>query len=546
MHPHLDSGLFLFYNCCMLQKLIVASFFILLFTAPTFADAALLERVNEAFQVVHGRDPIFSEWEYWARRVHSGDKKTFEALAGAIAFHKAHNVSPAVGMVLAATSPASSAPATSSFKADRSLYPSSLNPNFLPNGTLIKSPSKPEVFYIKHGKRSWILPNILDRWLGENHYFKSDIIITVSDADLARYPQTTSVNQLYSGKVLKHPDGTHYYIDDKLRKRKLSSSVRAALKFPAGNLYATSEVHLREFKTGPPITRTDMYPGGMVVYDGPFHGGSIWRIEEVEGGKLAKRLFLSDYIYEASGYPDENQRVAVDATHLSRYERRASIERYPNGWVVGLGVNIYVVQGEALRLITSPELFNALGYKQKYVLKVHPEFLKRYPHSKPIGAYKNIVAGNAEQKAASTPTSSPTLANSLNKVRSEVRQLIAEINELYLIVFDKEPTTTENKFWVDYVYNGEVDNKADLLEVMKRAREIGSNPARTPRTTPIDIEKLQTKWFSYLFYFVHQQEPSEDARDYWYSRIKTDDRDTIEKLGGTIQWLKDTTGKTYK
>jgi hypothetical protein len=211
--------------------------------------------------------------------------------------------------------------------------------------------------------------------------------------------------------------------------------------------------------------------------------------------------------------------------------------------VVGLNNNVYVVQGGKLRLIASPEVFAAMGYKQKYVLKHHPEFLKRYPHGYSIGAFKTVVAASAGR---GQPKAAPNTASNLTKVRPHVRNLINKINDLYLTAFDTEPTAAENKFWVDYVYNGEVNNEADLKAAMKRARVTGKKPARTSRTAKISIDTLKNKWFPYLFYFVHQKEPTDADREYWFSRINDGDRNTIEKLGGTLQWLKDTSGATRK
>lgn len=523
----------------------MAFFIILAFLAinaliAPLVNASLIDQINRTFREVHGRNPTAAEWTYWAQRVQSRDKTTYSALFGAISYQHAHR-----GIVNGAiTKVTSTSPASASFKTDKKAYPSPHNPNFLPDGTLVKSPTKPEVFYIQNGKKSWILPNILDRWLGENHYFKQGIIITVTDADLARYPQTSSVNPLYVGKVLLHPNGTKYYIDDKLRKRPLSDSVRKVLKFPSGNLYSTTAAHLNEFKTGPAITRTDMYPGGMVVYSGPFHGGKIWRIEEGAGGKITKRLYLSDYFYEADGYPDESQRAPVDDTMLARHTRGANIATYKDGWLVGISNNIFVTQGGKLRRIGSPSLFAAMGYSNANVLTRHPEFLKLIPQDTPISAFKTIVTDGVTTAIVPAPT--PSMANNLTRVRPHIRALINEINDLLLITFDRDVTTTENKFWVDYVYQGEVNNRADLIAAMQTAKEIGRNPARTPRDTPVSLDKLKFHWFPYLFYYTHQKEPSEDDQEYWYSRIKEGDRDTINKLGSTIQWLKDTSGATRR
>ncbi len=503
------------------------------------AHAALINEVNMAFQEIHGRDPSFEEWRYWAERVQRQEKTTYAALVGAIAYQYARSG----GSPSQTTSVVSSVPSASGFLTSISSYPSPHNPDFYPDGTLIKSPSSGNVYYIWGGKKSWVLPSILNRWLGENHYFKHDIIITVSDTDLARYPQRSSVNPVYVGKILQAPSGQQYYIDDKLRKRPISAAVRTKFNVPGNNLYTTSTAHIAEFATGPALTGNE-YPGGYVVYDGPYHGGRFWKIEEIAGGKLVKRLFLSDYIYEASGYPDESQRSPVVAGIFAKHTRGENIERYPDGFTVGIGTSIYVVQNESLRLITSPSIYAALGYHAKYVQKEYPEFLRRYPHGNAIRAFRTIVDGSLVQ--AGSPAPAPSTSASLLKVRPAIRTLISEVNTLYIQVFDKDVTISENKFWVDYVYNGEVKTKTDLIAAMTTARQINKKPSLTSRTAAISLDKLKSQWFPYLFYFVWQKEPSAEDTAYWYSRIQSGDRDTIEKLGGTIQWTKDNLGVTRR
>ncbi len=526
----------------MKRRFLTLALLVGIMAAPE-AKAALVDQVNQAFRSVYGRDPSTAEWAYWASRVQNGEKKTYAALTGAMGYQKANNNTTIGAVAAASTATVSTVPASASFKTGKNEYPSSVNPNFLPDGTLIKQVGSSEVFILVGGKKSWILPELVSDWLGENHYFKQDIVVTLSAEDWARYQQTRSVNSVYAGKVLVAPNGTQYFIDDKLRKREISAAVRTKLQIPAGNLYATSTVHLQEFTTGPKLTGTQ-YPGGMVLYTGAYHGGQIWRVKEASNGQLEKHLYLSDYLYEADGNPDESLRAPADATLFAKLPRGANIEKYPDGWIVGLNSKVYVVQSGKLRHIATKEILQALGVNTKYILTVYPEFLKRYPVGDPIRAFKTIVAdGSVQTVAAKAATNA---ADELIKVRPAARQMIAKINELYIRIFDKEPTTSANQFWVNFVYNGEVNNEADLIVAMTKAEKTGKNPSLTSRTAVISLDKLKSHWFPYLFYFVHQQEPSEDDKDYWYSRIKSGDRDTIEKLGGTIQWLKETTGQTRR
>jgi len=510
-----------------------------LLSLPAVANAGLIDQVNQAWREVYGRNPTQTEWFYWAGRVQRGEKKNYKDLVGGIAYQKG------AGAITPASTSLSSSVQAGSFKIEKKFYPSAINANFLPDGTMVKSPTSPEVFYIRNGKKSWITPSVINKWFNENHFLKHDVILTISATDLARYPQTSSVNPIYIGKILRHPNGTQYFIDDKLRKRQISDAVKAAFKIPAGNLYSTSAIHLSEFKTGPAITNTNKYPGGVVVYSGAYHGGRIWRIKESAGGALTKHLYLSDYLYEADGNPDESLRAPADPARLASHTRGSNIEKYPDGWVVGLSGGVYVVQNDKLRLIATPQILAAMGYKSNNILKVFPEFLKRYPHGEPIRGFKSVTAGGAAATKGA-PKAAPDASSNLTKVRPHIRTLISQVNDLYLAAYDKEPTTGENKFWVDYVYNGEVNNKSDLMARMKTAAATGKKPSRTSRTAAMSEKTLENHWFPYLFYFVHQSEPADADRIYWFNRIHAGDRNTIEKLGGTLQWVKDNLGATRR
>ncbi len=62
-------------------------------SATQAAAPALVDRVNEAFRAVYGKSPTPAENKYWADRVISGDKKTFDDLKGAMYFQKAQGKS---------------------------------------------------------------------------------------------------------------------------------------------------------------------------------------------------------------------------------------------------------------------------------------------------------------------------------------------------------------------------------------------------------------------------------------------------------------------
>jgi len=110
------------------RVVILGATFFALIGAPLVADAALIDQVNQAFRQVHGKNPTLSEWSYWAGRVQRGEKSTYQALVGAIGFQKSNGNTVVLQTGLSAAPTVTAA----SFKVDRNLYPSAVNPNFYP------------------------------------------------------------------------------------------------------------------------------------------------------------------------------------------------------------------------------------------------------------------------------------------------------------------------------------------------------------------------------------------------------------------------------
>ena len=430
----------------------------------------------------------------------------------------------------------------SPLSAQAAAYASPAGKDWLPNGFLIKPVAGGDVYYVKNGTKSKVLPRIIELWLNEAHYLKTDLIVKLSGTEMAKYKEVPAVNPLYIGKILKAPDGKQYFIDNLLRRRPISAAVRGALVYPSRNVYPTTATHIAQFKLGPTITRTDVHPGGTVVYFGLYHGGTVWQIEEDALGRLTKRLYLQDYIYETQGYPWSSQILPISAAELAKYPRGLNIERYPDGWVVGLDANNYLVQSGTLRLL--PEAIRkAMGYNANYILRVFPEFLRRYPRGEAVTQFKTLTVTVSSPLASAAPA--PTTASALVNVRPAIRTLISEVNNIYLLIYGYEATAAENQFWVNYLYSGEVSTRAALEAALKSAKATGKKPALTSRTAPLSSDIMKSKWFPYLFYFVHHIEPSEADKDYWYGRIDGG-KNTIEGLGGTIQYIKETYGATRR
>ncbi len=424
------------------------------------------------------------------------------------------------------------------------LPPSAYGMSTLPDGFLIGAKGRPEVYVVQKGRKSLINGLILDRWLAEAHFIAPDVIIRLSPQDLAAYPDASARNAFYTGKILSF-NGQRYFIDDRLRRRPISPQVQAALKYPRRNVYDVPATILNAFPLGPVITRTDRHPGGTVVYTGPYHGGTLYLIR----GDDTKHEFLQDYVYETMGFAWSSQILPVTATELARYKRGQHLSTYPDGWIVGKGMRRYLVQGGALRWLASDSLFEAFGYNPTYVLRVFPEFFRNYDPGDPVTAFKNVsvatteAAVRAAQQAATGKTAAvgsgsvTDSAIAALRVPPESRRLIANVNMFFLRVSDRNPTSNENIFWIDYLYKGEAQTEAEFVAALRTATATGKRPVITSRTAVLSPEKL-LRYVNFLFYFVHGRFPTADEKNFWDERVRSGVRKTIEDLGGNIQYRK--------
>ncbi len=301
------------------------------------------------------------------------------------------------------------------------------------------------------------------------------------------------------------------------------------------------QAFLDSFPDAPAVTRTDVHPGGTVVYYGAYHGGKVFLI--TDGNK--KREFLEDYIYEAMGFPWSSQILPVSAAELARYGRGPHIGTYPDGWILKKGNYYYLTQGGALRWITGTQIIAAMGYNLKYAFSAYPQFYAQHSWGQPIisfGAAKATITASGLETAKRNiyGAASPGVAAvpGASRMPPEVAKLMNELNTIFLTIYDRDPTAAENKFWLDYLYKGEAQTKAALVAALKGALATGKMPSITPRNAEIGQEKL-LRYVDFLFYFVFGRFPDTEEKNFWRDRVTSGLRRTIEDLGGNMQYLKE-------
>ncbi len=75
----------------MQRKILLLPILLIFFSLPSSVLAAgLVDQVPTAFETVFGKKPTATELAYWKQRVTSGEKKTYDALVGAMGYQKAN------------------------------------------------------------------------------------------------------------------------------------------------------------------------------------------------------------------------------------------------------------------------------------------------------------------------------------------------------------------------------------------------------------------------------------------------------------------------
>lgn len=419
------------------------------------------------------------------------------------------------------------------------LFPSAYGTSKLPDGFLIQATGGTDVYVIQGGKKSLIHRPILDRWLKEAHYFKHDVIVKLPTSELAKYPDTMSRNTFSMGRILTSGGG-RFFIDDKLRRRPITPAVQAALKYPSRNVYTVPSNILNAFPEGPAVTRTDRHPGGTVMYHGAYHGGVVYLIR----GDDTKHEFLQDYAYETMGFPWSSQILPTTAAELKRYKRGTHISTYPDGWMLGIGGNRFLVAGGKARWIASKALFDALGYNPKYVLTVFPEFFQNYSAGLPITAFKGARAG-ISQASADRAASLLKSSGGFEGLSAETQKLLSEVNRLFLEVYDRNPSREENKFWVNYISAQKPRSARALQQVMAEARDSGTLPSLPAATSVSDLRvppesRRLIQNVNGFFLRVYDRNPTPAENQFWVDYLYKGEAQTEADLLAALKSAKTT------
>lgn len=261
-------------------------------------------------------------------------------------------------------------------------------------------------------------------------------------------------------------------------------------------------------------------------------------------GDDTKHEFLQDYAYEAMGFPWSSQILPATAAELRRYKRGSHISTYPDGWVIGIGGNKFLVAGGQARWIASQQLFQALRYNPKYVLTVFPEFFKNYAAGPSVTAFKGVRAA-VTQASADRAASLLGSAGGFQGLSAETQKLLSEVNRLFLEVYDRNPGREENAFWVNYISAVKPRTARALQEAMARARDSGELPSlpKTTSTTDLRVPPESRRLIqnvNALFLQVYDRNPTPAENKFWVDYLYKGEAQTDEELLAALKSAKAT------
>lgn len=226
-----------------------------------------------------------------------------------------------------------------------------------PDGSLLQASGDNDIYLISDGTKRLIKSNAVFASL-----FDAKDIIDVSSGDIDSYDDGVPI--AYPNFSLVQAKGDHYtyMLVDDTKRRFTSADLIAKAGLQEDEVITISKNELGEYKAGPDITETTLYPTGTLLQD-----QINKRIYYVLSGR--KRLITNTEILNANfqGLPIQK----VDPSELDRY-MEGSPMTLPDGSLIKVkGVTtVYVISDSKKLPIFSGEIFERMGYKWSNVVTV--------------------------------------------------------------------------------------------------------------------------------------------------------------------------------
>lgn len=240
--------------------------------------------------------------------------------------------------------------------------------SWIPNNTLIKGANDVTVYLFQNGqKRPFGSPEVFQSW-GDNW----EKIVTVND-DLLRNLPNGSAMRFRSGTLVKGSQSAVYVIEGKEKRRFCSGTVFESLGYSWSNIVTIGDAVLNSIPTGAQICTTNLFPHPNETLVKTADSGTIYKLI-----LETRRAFPTAEVFLSHGY-QWSQVVTISRSEMSRYANASNVQFCDGTLLKGISANVYVIEYGKKRLFTSPEVFEAFGYRWENIMTVSDTLINSIP-----------------------------------------------------------------------------------------------------------------------------------------------------------------------
>ena len=241
-----------------------------------------------------------------------------------------------------------------------------------PSGTLFRLVNSPTVWYVEGGQRRAVpSPAVFDA------RFDWKNVKTVSDSDHTNLYTEGSAVGFPDGMLVKGNAPTVYVIAEGKKLPIASAEAFNGLGYKRGNIKTVSEGELAVHATGPVVSSAATYPtGSLIQKEGE---STVWYVD-----RGLKRGFPTLDVFQVRKFSFNNV-IKVSSSVLDSIPSGAPLS-YPDYTLVkGDAPEVYFVEGEKRRHISSAEAFNANQYDWGAIRTVPDSVLNILPKGSQVG-----------------------------------------------------------------------------------------------------------------------------------------------------------------
>lgn len=238
-----------------------------------------------------------------------------------------------------------------------------------PNGSILKTANKPEVWLIENGGRRHFA-----NWASFISRFRPEQIVIASDEEINYYPQGAQI-KFANYALVQTPNEKIYLLVGQEKRPFDSLAIYKNIGFNPEELEKASEEELAGFKLGKAITAASTYITGALLEDSK--SGEIFYVENGIKYPVDKVLIGTKYL---------NRTITKKTTQeLSAFTLGAPIVLDDGSLAMTSSYPmIYLISDGKKRPFASNEVFKSLGYDEKNVIITSSQFLYNYPMGETI------------------------------------------------------------------------------------------------------------------------------------------------------------------